>query len=108
MYQSVYIPANANTATLKMSYWNQCEGGGTGDYQTIYVYNQETGATTWIQRKTVCDNDKTWKSANVDLASFKGKHAVIYVRARKATTANANPVQTVLACQNNCVSVLVT
>ena len=105
IYQIINIPSSAHTASLSFSYWNECPAGtSSGDFQTAYVYNVDTGAVTWVV-PPACDNSQTWESASADLTSFIGYPAQFVFESIKASTTNTAPVFTLLGCATSCVSV---
>lgn len=103
--QTITIPSGAHSASLSFSYWPECPAGGS-DYQTVYVYNVDTGVSTFAITPK-CDNSQTWRSGTLDLSTLIGHPAMFIVETRKVSTTNTAPVRVRLGCQTSCFSVKV-
>jgi hypothetical protein len=76
-YQTVTIPANANTATLTVWYYPETNNTSTAnDFYAIAIKN--TSGTTLTNCLIVASNSKTWTEKQCNMAAYKGESVEIF------------------------------
>ncbi|MCX6032864.1 MAG: M28 family peptidase [Chloroflexi bacterium] len=84
-YQTVSIPAAANTATLTFWYLPGAESTTGADFQRVLLLNADYSYRATLMQ--VLQNTSTWRQAAFDLTAYRGQTLVLYFEVYNDDTA---------------------
>ena len=77
VYQTINIPADAETVTLDFWYKPGTEASG-GDWQRVLLLEPSPSFKLIAELMQVLENDGTWKQTEFDLSDYRGQKLALY------------------------------